>query len=61
MRTTVYQTETNYYVFFLAIFILGKIVVIRCTFEIVIAALLIHGARKVQIDKMTLENMDIRI
>ena len=29
-------------------FIIGKILVIRCTFEIIIAALLIHGARKVE-------------
>ena len=34
-------------IIFSAIFILGKILIIRCTFEIVIAALLIHGARKV--------------
>merc|ERR1711962_545297 len=29
-----------------SIFILGKIVVFRCTFEIVVASLLIHGVRK---------------
>merc|ERR1712013_283907 len=29
-----------------SIFILGKIVVFRCTFEIVLASLLIHGVRK---------------
>ena len=41
------HTETDH-VFFSAIFIIGKILVIRCTFEIVVAALLIHGARKVE-------------
>ena len=35
---------------FPAIFILGKIVVFRCTFEIVVASLLIHGVRKVRSD-----------
>jgi len=35
-----------------SIFIIGKILVIRCTFEIVVAALLIHGARKKRVSLM---------
>merc|ERR1711936_1098440 len=40
------KEETSWSAASQSIFILGKIVVFRCTFEIVVASLLIHGVRK---------------